>query len=556
MTLQLKKEGYRFCKIRRKSKAPFEKEWQLNGYKWNDPELQDWINKGNNYGVIGGYGNLRILDIDNKELAEELFKELDTFAVRTGSGGGHFYFEIEDYDNNHILKNNLGEFRASNYQCVGPNSIHPSGKKYTVKNDISIKLTSINGLKKKLEKHNIKFKETTLTTPTVTTTVKDDSKSGLEWRRVLALVREGKSKEEIFQTMEAYYKWKTSPEQYRDMTYSKAVNYVEKEKTLENDLVISLKNLVDSDILEIEWLCEGFIPKGGIVIIGGDNGSYKTMVALHSSICLASGKPLFDYFQTKKSKVLYIDEENRPVILKSRVKKMLKSLNLNSDLDLEFMICSDIRLDSNIGLNKLNKVIQRFKPDMIVADSLVRVMDGDENSVSDVRKVFSSIKKYLNQGISWLLLHHTRKAKTVYKGKQDLRGSSDFAGFIDILIMNSVYPDSKGYVNISQPKNRLQQDEIKDFSVRIDSTEDTIQLTFDKFSEGKSKAKLPIAVKRSRKLHDYLLQEDITYFSTKDVKEIFPDLGNSEINSALKELELADVVKNTGKRGNWMVKKS
>ena len=77
-------------------KAPFETAWQKNGYKYNDKKLLEHIKKGLNFGVIGGYGKLVILDIDNLKLAEEMEKKLNTFTIKTGSGGRHFYFIVED----------------------------------------------------------------------------------------------------------------------------------------------------------------------------------------------------------------------------------------------------------------------------------------------------------------------------------------------------------------------------------------------------------------------------------------------------------------------------
>ena len=127
---QLLKEEFRFCLIRKQSKSPFEKEWQKKGYEFTDTKLLNHIRKGGNYGVIGGYGNLRILDIDDEEKVEE-FKEIfkDHFQVKTGSGKLHVYF-LSDYDTNHVLLEGLGELRANNYQCVGVGSIHLSGGKY------------------------------------------------------------------------------------------------------------------------------------------------------------------------------------------------------------------------------------------------------------------------------------------------------------------------------------------------------------------------------------------------------------------------------------------
>ncbi|MDO8508198.1 MAG: bifunctional DNA primase/polymerase [Nanoarchaeota archaeon] len=118
---QLQKEEFGFCMVELKKKKPYENQWQNKPYKFGEERLLIHLQNGGNYGVISGYGNLRILDIDDLNLVpifDELFK--DTFSVETPSGGRHYYF-ICDYEKNHVLRNGAGELRSNKMQCVGPN---------------------------------------------------------------------------------------------------------------------------------------------------------------------------------------------------------------------------------------------------------------------------------------------------------------------------------------------------------------------------------------------------------------------------------------------------
>ena len=55
--------------------------------------------------------------------------------------------------------------------------------------------------------------------------------------------------------------------------------------------------------------------------------------------------------------------------------------------------------------------IRDKKPDLIILDSLVRFMTGDENSVKDVRLLFQGLKKLANEeGVTIICIHHLRKA--------------------------------------------------------------------------------------------------------------------------------------------------
>lgn len=136
---QLQSETLGFIKLKHNSKVPFEKEWQRNPYKYT--EITPWINKGNNYGVMGGIGNLVVVDSDDEELSKLLFKELpDTFTVKT-SKGYHFYYIVPIIEKKIILARDgkhFGEIISHGSQIVGPNCMHPSGIRYLVERDLPI----------------------------------------------------------------------------------------------------------------------------------------------------------------------------------------------------------------------------------------------------------------------------------------------------------------------------------------------------------------------------------------------------------------------------------
>ncbi|KKL69132.1 hypothetical protein LCGC14_2118030, partial [marine sediment metagenome] len=144
--------------------------------------------------------------------------------IKTGSGGLHIYF-ISDYDTNHVLTNGLGEFRASNYQCVGAGCTHPNGNKYIPLNNNLIQRLSKEEIEEILLPHirNIGVDNSI-------PTGKDDSRSSLEYRKIIAELKKGTSRENIYQIMGAYSKWTTATQQYQVMTFEKAEAFVLEEK--------------------------------------------------------------------------------------------------------------------------------------------------------------------------------------------------------------------------------------------------------------------------------------------------------------------------------------
>jgi len=173
---QLQNEVFRFCKVAKKDKKPFEPGWSKKPYKWNDPDLQAWLQSGGNYGVLGGHGDLVILDCDDLPRLQELgvTTELpETFTVQTpGRKGWHMYFicpglgkKMALYDpekkekdkNGREIYAHVADLASHGMQCVGPTSIrHFPGdeeeyRSYQVINDIPITMITLEQLQEAIK---------------------------------------------------------------------------------------------------------------------------------------------------------------------------------------------------------------------------------------------------------------------------------------------------------------------------------------------------------------------------------------------------------------------
>src|SRR5205823_14478938 len=115
-----------------------------NNYRFDNPQLANWLKRGGNYGVCCGHGNLVVVDSDDLLIAERSEKCLGpTFRVRSGSGRGfHDYFAIEGLRKKEIFEcdgKRLGEAQCVGQMVVGPSSVHPSGGIYEIVNDLPIR---------------------------------------------------------------------------------------------------------------------------------------------------------------------------------------------------------------------------------------------------------------------------------------------------------------------------------------------------------------------------------------------------------------------------------
>ena len=140
-------DEFRFLKIRPRGKEPTADSggWQKNNFKWNDKEFMDHVANGGNYGIIGGFGNLVLIDADSPEVNDICKKLPETFTVKTGSPEAYknHYFYILDKKIKPIRLTaekigDLGDVRSVGQYVVGANSIHPKGGTYKVSKDIPI----------------------------------------------------------------------------------------------------------------------------------------------------------------------------------------------------------------------------------------------------------------------------------------------------------------------------------------------------------------------------------------------------------------------------------
>lgn len=213
---QLQNPNFRFVLIRLKDKAPFEMQWQkIRNYPPQHKRLE--LHKGN-LGIVAGYGGLVILDIDDISLTNKFDKMLDTFSVKTGSGGRHYYLKCEEnfQKSYYILGNKQGELRCGNAQVVIPGSTHPNGNKYEIFKNTPIRIYSKKEIRMILGDLLTKTKH------------QDVSRSGVEWGEVCQLVENNYSFDDVDREMRLleFSKWINSRMEYKLHTYYGALrNY-------------------------------------------------------------------------------------------------------------------------------------------------------------------------------------------------------------------------------------------------------------------------------------------------------------------------------------------
>lgn len=144
---QLQQDGIRFVLLEKGGKRPFQKEWQNKNIPFNDPDLLSHLEKGGNYGVMGGgQKQLVVIDFDNLSVQEKICQKLPkTFTVKTGTGKLHKYFLSDKCESFKIFNEDmdtLADIQGEGKQVVGAGSIHPNGNKYEIVDSSEINFLS------------------------------------------------------------------------------------------------------------------------------------------------------------------------------------------------------------------------------------------------------------------------------------------------------------------------------------------------------------------------------------------------------------------------------
>jgi len=279
-------------------------------------------------------------------------------------------------------------------------------------------------------------------------------------------------------------------------------------------LYISGKDFAKLEVEKPSYVVEGFVLKHGSSMFIGDDKTSKSMLALDLAINVATGEVFHGSYPTEKGRVCYIDEENGFIEMQDRYLKMLKYRNLEY-ADIDFMIFNNIKLDDGKWQNKIKEYIKERKPSLIICDSAVRFMVGNEDKSQDVRKIFDFMKPLLKD-TTFLFLHHSPH------GVKRARGSADWGAQVSI---SFILGRRKGKNNFC----------IKQKNGRRDGWITNIDYQVVDNNEG-----LRIEVEDSIKV------EDVDFGLSKWAKEILNFKTNKNIEGQFKRKELFEYLNKKG----------
>lgn len=175
-------------------------------------------------------------------------------------------------------------------------------------------------------------------------------------------------------------------------------------------------------------LIDGILRQGHKMIISAGSKAGKSFLLINLGIMISQGWNWLGH-KCKKGKVLYINMEiDFPSFVK-RVDDLHKKLGLDTIENRDNFVIWNLRGQS-LPLSKLSDtLLKRIKGDQysaIIVDPLYKVMEGDENSNSDIAKMVIGFDKIADEtGASVIYAHHYSKG---YAGDKQVIDRSSGAG--------------------------------------------------------------------------------------------------------------------------------
>ena len=177
--------------------------------------------------------------------------------------------------------------------------------------------------------------------------------------------------------------------------------------------VYSYGEFLKTDI-KLEWVIPNLIHRKGLVSLSGPPDVGKSQLSLRFAERLAKGESFLKWRVPKPVRMLFVSMEMPSEELRYLFDQMkMEENDLLRDNFLILPIGSSLRLSNRIARQHLNEVVEEFKPDGIILDSLGVAINDDISSEKIILDTFNYVNETLRGhfGCFVWFIHHHRKGQ-------------------------------------------------------------------------------------------------------------------------------------------------
>lgn len=149
--------------------------------------------------------------------------------------------------------------------------------------------------------------------------------------------------------------------------------------------------LYNTPARKVTYLVDRLIGTGAKFAITGTRGVWKTWTLTHLACCVAFVQPFLGRFaistlrDPRQGSVLFIQREEKPWQAQRKIQWILKGMEITDPMAIqnmlfEWILDQPFKLGQPGRLDELKQIIDLYKPDLVLWDSLLRIHDGEANS--------------------------------------------------------------------------------------------------------------------------------------------------------------------------------
>ena len=208
-------------------------------------------------------------------------------------------------------------------------------------------------------------------------------------------------------------------------------------------------NELDEKDLTPDWVIKGWLEKGDLGMLAGEQYSGKSWISTYLALCVSKGETWIPRMEIPKARrVLIIDEDNKRTVIERRLQAFPQRMGRQPS---EWV--NDLRVWYGNGMTlakckTMHMGGDRFHPELIIIDSLYCFAGVDINKLEEAAKVKAEFRamQAANGDCAILVLHHPRKSPPgtstkAKKSTQDVSGSLGLTAMVDTLWLGKMDGD-------------------------------------------------------------------------------------------------------------------
>lgn len=211
-----------------------------------------------------------------------------------------------------------------------------------------------------------------------------------------------------------------------------------------------LPDWLTKEVRPFEWVIEELFPARSVVLLAGHWSSGKSWLLAEAGISVATGRNFLGHFPSHgPSSALLLDQDSNEDDQRRRYANLLNGYSLNGShtQGLRVAYYQAINIMDDRWHAEILAAIRHLDLKLIMIDALIRFHNANENSNTEMARVFERLREWANTGPCVAVCQHLGKPKEGIAGGHLVRGAGtmlDAADFSLGITAGHITPDNMG----------------------------------------------------------------------------------------------------------------